>query len=168
MSTVGPVDHIARRALPWRTEPQLTECGKPIGELGDRVVSREVIRTRVKDVGKQRAAFTTCMTCWSTSDRWTGETEEHDLITTVSREVNALQHAAPPRPVHFQYRETALPRDRDVEMWERHQHLARELRAIAALVEAHRDEFDGYLAGLADTVNLADRRRRQVSGGHRV
>jgi hypothetical protein len=29
---------------------------------------------------------------------------------------------------------------------------------ITALVEAHREEFDGYLADLGETVSLADRR----------
>lgn len=39
-----------------------------------------------------------------------------------------------------------------------------ELRAIAALVAAHRDEFDEFIAGLANTTSLdavrRDRRRR--------
>lgn len=39
--------------------------------------------------------------------------------------------------------------------------LDRELRALAALVEAHREKFDGYLAGLESTVNLADARAKR-------
>jgi hypothetical protein len=57
MTALGPLDHIARAALPWRTAPDLTECGKPISELGDRVVSREVVEARIKAIGQQRAAF---------------------------------------------------------------------------------------------------------------
>jgi hypothetical protein len=35
-----------------------------------------------------------------------------------------------------------------------------ELRAIAALIDAHRDEFDGYVAGLEATVSITNHRRR--------
>jgi hypothetical protein len=42
--------------------------------------------------------------------------------------------------------------------------LTNELHAIAALVAAHRDEFDDFIAGLANTTSLdaarRDRRRR--------
>jgi hypothetical protein len=34
----------------------------------------------------------------------------------------------------------------------------RELRAIAALIGEHRAEFDGYLSGLGDTIDLRARR----------
>jgi len=46
--------------------------------------------------------------------------------------------------------------------------LSRELRAMAVLVERHREEFDALVSGLEDTVNLnAYRRDRQVRrGGH--
>jgi hypothetical protein len=45
-----------------------------------------------------------------------------------------------------------------------------ELEAIAALVMAHRSEFDAYLTGLHDTVKLADHRdakraQRRYLGG---
>lgn len=50
------------------------------------------------------------------------------------------------------------PEEHD-ELWARRGRLAAELEALAALVEAHREEFDGYLAGLAATVKLADRRQ---------
>jgi hypothetical protein len=109
-----------------------------------RVVSRETIQKRIRDIGKQRAAFTTCMTCATTSDRYQGLP-----LSSLARETSAIQYVEPyhaPDP-----------------QWDRKKRLLGELEAIKALVSAHRDEFDGYLAGLADTVNLADRRRRGAS-----
>lgn len=41
--------------------------------------------------------------------------------------------------------------------------VTKELRAIAALIEAHRDEFDAFVEGLDQTVNLSDRRKGMVS-----
>lgn len=37
-----------------------------------------------------------------------------------------------------------------------------ELRAIAAIVDAHRDEFDGFLEGLTTAVDLAAARRERA------
>jgi NMD protein affecting ribosome stability and mRNA decay len=159
MTALGPLDHIARTALPWRVKPDLTECGKPISELGDRVVSREAVATRIKAIGQQRAAFEICMTCASTSDRWTGQARRVDEgISTLAREAAAVEHAYPPSRPRVYPDGTIRESPSDARLWERKQLLIAELRAITALVEAHREEFDGYLAGLGETVSLADRR----------
>lgn len=157
--SLGPLDHIARSALPWRTEPDLTECGKSIAELGNRVVSREAVAARIKEIGQQRAAFEVCMTCASTSDRWTGQARRVDEgISTLAREAAAVEHAYPPSQPRVYPNGTIRESASDARLWERKQLLIAELKAIAALVEEHREEFDGYLAGLGETVSLADRR----------
>lgn len=184
MSAVGPVDHIARTPLPWRDEPDLTECGKNAVDVNGRIVTRVEIERRIRDVGKQRAAFTTCMTCAETSDRYTRRTawrEEDGAIVALGREIGAVQHATRPEPprahrttVHtadgsFIQQQRIEPRKQQIALWDRRRRLTNELEAIAALVAAHREEFDAYLAGLGDTVQLAERRSakrsRRARGG---
>jgi hypothetical protein len=149
---VGLVDHITRAVLPWRTVAELTECGKPAADLAGRLVTRAEAATRIKAVGQKRAAFSLCMTCVSTSDRHRnlyGHTE--DPVGVVARATGAVRHAAPP----WNGRE-------ETKDWRERERLVTELEAIAALIEAHREEFDGYLSGREQTVSLADRRRRAV------
>lgn len=120
------MEHVERPPLPWRSIER-TECGLPVA--GHPVISRDDFVAKVKAQGKQRAAFTTCMTCWETALRW--PTWEQDPVQRLSRETYGGRI-----DVHFRA----------------------ELTAIAALVAAHRDEFDDMLSGLAETVSLADRR----------
>jgi hypothetical protein len=166
---VGPVDHISRSALPWRAA-ELTECGKSVAELGGRVVSRDEIRTRIQRIGQKRAAFSTCMTCAETSDRWSRFGRD-DAVLAVSREARAVEHASAPIPGLDDGDDVGAARRRSArDLWRRRQLLSAELEALGALVEAHREEFDGYIAGLGETVSLSDRRtaqrfRRQRSGG---
>lgn len=146
---VGPVDHITRVVLPWRSAPELTECGKPVTGLTDRLVTRAEAASRIQRVGKQRAAFSLCMTCASTSDRQRnlyGHTE--DPVGAVARATGAVRHAAPPWNGRDETKD-----------WRERERLTTEFEAIAALIAAHRDEFDGYLSGREQTVSLADRRR---------
>lgn len=153
---VGPVDHITRAVLPWRTEPEWTECGKPVTNLAGRLLTRAEAAARIKAIGKQRAAFSLCMTCVFTSDRQRnlyGHTE--DPVGVVARATGAVRHAAPP------WNGREVTKD-----WRERERLTAEFEAIAALIAAHREEFDGYLAGREQTVSLADRRRqRRTSGG---
>lgn len=149
---VGPVDHITRAVLPWRTTTDTTECGKPVAELAGRLVTRDEAAARIKRIGQQRAAFTLCMTCASTSDRHS-HPEMVDAVAAVARYVAAASRAWPP---HGQ---------RESPAWKERQHLNTELEAVAALVVAHREEFDGYLSGREQTVSLADRRRQRRAGG---
>lgn len=146
---VGPVDHITRAVLPWRTGADLTQCGKPVTSLAGRLVTREDAVTRIKRIGQQRAAFTLCMTCASTSDRHSNP-DMDDAVAAVARHVAAAARAWPPTA-----RRTATAE------WEERQRLNAEFEAIAALIDAHRDEFAGYLFGREQTVSLADRRRQR-------
>lgn len=127
-----PLEHVERAALPWRDE-NLTECGLPTA--GHPVITREAWLAKVKAQGKQRAAFTTCMTCWDAACR------------------NATWDEDPVRAV-----------DRAASDWRRKDQLATELRALALLVAAHRAEFEETLAGLADVGDLAARRRARRRG----
>jgi hypothetical protein len=98
-------------------------------------ISRAELLARIKRDGVQRAAYSTCMVCLETSHRWP---------EWASDPVQALA-----REFYGQREPTML----------------NELRALAALVESHRDEFDGYLVGLGETVSLDERRRaRRLRG----
>lgn len=125
-------DHIIRADLPWR-KAGLTECGRRIETVEGWTTMTE-IADRVRRLGKQRTAFTVCMTCYSTG--WNYQTWEQDPLDVMRRHT------------------VRYGRDND------NDRLRAELRAIAALIEAHRDEFDDYISGLAETIDLASRRRR--------
>jgi hypothetical protein len=127
-----PMEHVERAPLPWRDET-LTECGLPTA--GHPVLTRDAWTDKVRTLGQQRAAFTTCMTCWEAARRNASWAEDP---------VRALNRATSD--------------------WRRQDILADELRAIALLVDAHRDEFRETLAGLADVGDLAARRRARRSG----
>lgn len=158
MTAIGPVDHLPRQALPWRTEADRTECGKPLADLpADRVISVEVLQKRIRDVGKTRAAMTTCITCMQTANRWHPRAGGSGAIEAVVRELSGLEHAGPP----IRGSESGRHYLEISQRWERKQRILRELEALAALIAEHRDEFDGYIAGLADTTSLADARRRR-------
>lgn len=107
---------------------QRTECG--LDPTGRPVISRDQLVDKLKREGQRRAALTTCMTCLDTAARHT--TWEQDPASAMRREI----------PMY----------GRDLDQ------VRAELRAVAALVEAHRDEFDGYLTALDSTVRLADHR----------
>jgi hypothetical protein len=128
-----PIEHILRPDLPWRVS-DFTECGKPAEKVAA-TITRDVAVEKIRRLGKQRAAFTTCMTCWSTVDNW--PTFEADPVKALERETHSYR---------------------------RHPRFADELRALAALVREHRDEFDGYMSGIGETVSLADRRKQRRRG----
>jgi hypothetical protein len=129
--------HVQRPVPPWR-EITLTECGLDLA--GRPAMSRDEFLTLVQRLGHQRASMQTCMTCWSTVRRW--PEWEVDPVKSIGREVSTHQNIA---------REGNHPSFRD------------ELYAIAALIAAHRDEFDGYLDGLSQSTSLdAARKRRRA------
>jgi hypothetical protein len=119
-----PVDHILRPQLPWRSGPGITECGLNAAKAP--TLSREAYIQRVKDLGKQRAAMVTCMTCAVTAMRW--GTWDDDPRLAFNREIEW---------------------ERGSRYWsartDRGEVLRDELLAIAALIETHRDEFDAHL-----------------------
>lgn len=120
-----PVDHILRSQLPWRNEAGITECGYDASKV--KAVTREEYFARLKELGQQRTAMLTCMTCADTARRW--KTWEEDPRRAIGREVEWEAGGA-----YYSTRN------------DRGQRLRDELLAIAALVEAHRDEFDAHIA----------------------
>jgi hypothetical protein len=134
-----PLEHVIRSRPPWRRGGDLTECGKPVD--GRPVITRDAFLAKVRAQGKQRSAMTTCMTCWNTAARHPSWDE--NPVRSLVREASQYQWYPfmdmPERSVTF----------RD------------ELLAIAALIEAHADEFDELLTGLGDTVRLDDARQNR-------
>ena len=119
------VDHVLRPALPWRPASAITECGYDASKV--KTLTRTEYFQRVKDMGQQRAAMVTCMTCGQTASRW--GTWDDDPRLAMQREIEWE-------------RGSAYWRGRD----DRGQRLKDELVAIATLIEAHRGEFDAMLA----------------------
>lgn len=127
-----PVDHILRPRLPWRDAdaPAITECGHNAAKT--QTITREEFFSRQHDLGKQRTAMMTCMTCSGTVQRW--GTWEDDPRLAIGREVE-WERSGP-----YYARGEAKARN------ERGQRLKDELLAIAALIESHREEFDALIA----------------------
>jgi hypothetical protein len=162
----GPLDHVARPRLPWRHDDELTECGKRISGLpADRIITYVELAERVTVLGQQRAAYTTCMTCWDTSERHRHARAEP--IQVLRREIEGLG-LYPREPMPDEHYRSERERRSAYAAWARHVRLQRELEAIAALVEAHRPEFDEFLAGREEAVDLASRRQRRPARGTRV
>jgi hypothetical protein len=117
-----PVDHILRPQLPWRQgDGAITECG--YDGLQVKAITRKEYFQRLENMGQQRAALFTCMTCASTAKRW--GTWDDDPGRALDREITWECGGA-------------YWRDRD----DRGFRLRDELLAIAALIDAHREEFD--------------------------
>lgn len=126
-----PRDHVARPALPWRSA-DLTECGRPVGDVKS-VITRDQLTDRLRKDGRARVAYSVCMTCWQTAERW--KTFDQDPIEAIRREVY-------------------LPRDNDDQ-------LRTELRGLAALAAKYRDELDAFVAGMGETVRFERRRKER-------
>ena len=118
-----PVDHILRPILPWRDDQSLTECGYDAAKV--KTITRDEYQQRKRDLGSQRCAMLTCMTCSQTAERW--ESWSDDPRKAIGREVEW---------------ETGW---RGVKRGER---LLDELYCIAQLIEAHRHDFDSILANI--------------------
>jgi hypothetical protein len=114
-----PVDHILRPQLPWRIgrEGAITECGYDASKV--KTLTRDEFTARFKDLGQKRMMMFTCMTCYDTARRH--GTWEDDPRGAIDREI-----------------------DWEIRFWRsngRGDRLKHELIAIAALIEAHKDEF---------------------------
>lgn len=119
-----PVDHIARPRLPWRSsDADITECGYDASKV--KTVSRAEFSDRLKNLGQQRTAMLMCMTCSDTASRWSDW--ESDPRQALDREISWERGE--------RYRART----------DRGYRLHDELRAIAALIEAHREEFDAHI-----------------------
>lgn len=122
-----PVDHILRPRLPWRDDVgAITECGFDASKV--KTLTREQYFARLKDMGQQRTALLTCMTCGDTARRWGGWDEDPRLA--MQREIEWERGG---RYYHDE---------------KRGHRLKDELTAIAALIDAHREEFASLLAAM--------------------
>lgn len=123
-----PVDHILRPRLPWRSDAAaITECGYDATKV--KAISREEFQTRLKELGQQRTAILTCMTCADTTARW-GDWVA-DPREAVGREIEWERRG--------RWSDDTNSRGR---------RLLFELQAMAELVEAHHAEFDAIVARL--------------------
>ena len=145
--TVDPItlEHVKRGHPPWRAAPGLTECGRNAGAYP--VLDRDEFLAKIAEQGVQRAAMSTCMSCWHTVKRHSTWAISPQAV--LSRECNEL----------FGQRPDAL--------------IDCELRAIALLIEAHRGEFDELLASLSETVSIVDaiqtrRAKKALAKGRRL
>jgi hypothetical protein len=116
-----PVDHILRPQLPWRESPAITECGFDASKVS--TLTREAFHARLKELGQQRTAMLTCMTCSDTARRW--GTWEDDPRALMERELQ------------WEYRWHRTT--------ERGCRLHDELLAVAALIAEHREEFEAHI-----------------------
>ena len=123
-----PVDHVIRPTLPWRLPERgaITECGYDASKV--QAVTRAEFFNRIKELGKQRTAMITCMTCADAAQRW--GTWEDDPRLAMQREVE-WERRCPYYRKHYED--------------ERGTRLKDELLAIADLIESHRDEFDSAI-----------------------
>lgn len=113
-----PLDHIARPLLPWRIEPEITECGYNAAAVP--TITREQHKARVKELGSQRAAMLTCMTCAQAASRW--GTWDDNPRQALAREIDWEER----------WRREKSERDNG---------LQDELKAIAELIQNHAEEF---------------------------
>lgn len=120
-----PVDHILRPQLPWRRtdEGAITECGYDASKV--EALTRGEFVQRQKDLGERRTMMLTCMTCSDTARRW--GTWDDDPRLALGREIEW---------------ERSYWREKD----KHGRRLKDELIAIAALIEAHRDEFEATIS----------------------
>lgn len=133
-----PLTHITRTALPWR-EATKTVCGHPVAQYpAGLVVNLADARVMQRRLGKQRFALAICMTCAHNVGHWV-EWDENP-IGRMEREVTGGA---------FGKREPVLEA---------------ELRAIAALIELHREEFDDLVSSYVnrDVVTMAQLRRQRA------
>lgn len=119
-----PVDHILRPLLPWRESQAITECGYNASKV--KALTRDEYFQRRKDLGQQRCAMLTCMTCSQTAERHA--TWEDDLRAALMREIL------------WEGYNWLYNKDRNGTR------LRDELLSVAALIEAHRDEFQAHIS----------------------
>jgi hypothetical protein len=125
------ITHITRAPLPWRPA-RLTECGLPAMEHP--TISPDEFMAKVKAEGKQRASYSTCMTCWNAARRYFGESGWCE--SPIEREM----------AWHRMHRSSKPPAMGPT--------IADELSAIGALVERHRAEFDELVEDRVQTVRV--------------
>jgi hypothetical protein len=123
-----PITHVLRAPLPWRPA-KLTECGLTAKDHPTITVDEFV--AKVNREGKQRASYSTCMTCWNTARRHFGEACYKDS------------------PLEREMQWSRMHRNGDA-----HPNVNDELAAIAMLVNRHRQEFDELVDDHVQTVRV--------------
>ena len=124
--------HVVRPRPPWRSaDHDLTECG--ISPAENASISRAEFVHRYRDLGRERTAMLTCMTCMTTFERYGGgrqipATWEEDPVAALAREAEKVRWAG--------------------RKSEKRERLAVELSAIIQLIEEHQDEFDAIVSRL--------------------
>lgn len=139
------ITHIVRPNLPWRDENQ-TECG--LDATRHPTWTRNEVRAKGKELGRQRLSMFVCMTCLGTAERH--RTWEEDPASCMNRYAERMST----RWIHDNDDERRRFRD--------------ELVAIALLIDAHRPEFDELVTGLSqvdDMATLANRRAERKKAG---
>jgi hypothetical protein len=131
----GPLKHIYRPLLPWQTVP-LTECGRVASEV-EECMTRPETKTLLNKIGRTRLHFVCCVTCVNRAnyqvDSW-----EDDPAGVMSRHCDRGSRRDPNSAISI------------------------ELRALALLVEAHREEFDQAVTDLGESVSLSALRRERA------
>lgn len=135
------LNHIARTSLPWRAAER-TVCGRSLDEMADGVVlTLGDARAKEKRLGRQRFAMVICMTCVHNVRGWVEW--DHDPVARFGRELG-----------------NGFGSDRSKE-------LEAELRAIAALIAEHREQFDDMVAALLSPAVVAISDHRIARKGRR-
>lgn len=134
---MSEITHIERSTLPWRPERK-TECGLDVPRHP--AWTRQEAGAKQKEMGAQRFSLFCCMTCLHTVQRHS--TWQDDPASCLVRHAGSM----------------TMRWGRDTEEKRRFRD---ELLAIAALIEAHREEFDGLVAGYSEVVDIADARRQK-------
>lgn len=137
-------DHVARPPLPWRPDERITECGRRADSV-ETVIEADQLEWRIRNWGRQRTAFTVCMTC-SERARYSPKFDV-DPVEVIAREGRRTGGAIYQRERANDHLHREL--------------LAHELRAMVELVAEHRDEFLTRLAASQDRAAFA--RRRQAA-----
>lgn len=127
--TMKDLTHVERSLLPWRRE-RITECG--LDASRHPTWTREAALTKAKEYGRQRFSLFVCMTCWQCVERHA--TWDEDPASCMVR------HAEPMRAWGGPSEQKRL--------------FADELRAIAALIETHREEYDHMVKSFGEIVEL--------------
>jgi hypothetical protein len=132
-----PVDHILRPRLPWRAHDDvITECGYDAAKV--KTLAPEDFRARLNDLGRQRTAMLTCMTCINATQKWGVWAD--DPRQAMSREI-----------------EWEIPWGRENK--DHPQRLKDELLAIADLIEANRETFDAAVKARKDRQAWIDQKK---------
>lgn len=148
MSSKLQIAHVVRPLPPWRSPTHdLTECGLSVSD--NETITRADFLERYRDLGRERTAMLTCMTCMTTFERYGGlrqlpATWEDDPVAALAREAEKAKWA----------RRGSAKRER----------LAVELHAIIQLIQEHRAEFDAIISRIEWSAQQAierDARRAQ-------